>query len=36
VGAVIRAHLDFAIAEFRAMNMQPALDRALTLQSRLA
>jgi hypothetical protein len=36
VGTDIRAHLDFAIAEFRAMSMQPALDRALNLQSRLA
>ena len=30
------AHLDFAIAEFRAMKMQPALERALAVQQRLA
>ena len=30
------AHLDFAIAEFRAMKMQPALERALDVQQRLA
>jgi DNA-binding CsgD family transcriptional regulator len=28
------AHLDFAIAEFEAMGMQPALDRALRLRGR--
>ena len=28
-----REHLDFAIEELRAMKMQPALERALRLQS---
>ena len=28
-------HLDFAIAQFRAMKMQPALERALRLRERL-
>jgi DNA-binding CsgD family transcriptional regulator len=34
--AEAQAHLEFAIAECRAMQMQPALDRALALQSRVA